>query len=114
MVRRDSLFPRQLPDAVSRASVHGRRAQFLCGSRELTVSRTCGPVQAEMTGGLLVHSVRGPRGLALVSYGAEIASPIADDCCAWLDALVRRIGSTEPFVGYAPRSAGQAETNEGP
>jgi hypothetical protein len=76
------------------------------GSRELTVSHTCGLVQAEMTGGLFVHAVRGPRGLALVSYGAEIASPIAHDCFAWLDAPVRRIGSTDPFVGYAPRSRG--------
>ena len=36
-------------------------------------------------------------------YGAEIASRIADDCFAWLDAPVRRIGSTDTFVGYAPR-----------
>ena len=68
--------------------------------------RTCGPVQAELTGGLFVHSVRRPRGLALVSYGAEIASRIADDCFAWLDALVRRIGASVPVVGYAPRRRG--------
>ena len=36
-------------------------------------------------------------------YGAEIASRIADDCFAWLDAPVRRIGSTDTFVGYAPQ-----------
>jgi len=36
-------------------------------------------------------------------YGAEIASRIADDCFAWLDAPVKRIGSTDTFVGYAPR-----------
>ncbi|MGH7710903.1 MAG: alpha-ketoacid dehydrogenase subunit alpha/beta [Gemmatimonadaceae bacterium] len=36
-------------------------------------------------------------------YGSEIASRIADDCFAWLDAPVRRIGSTDTFVGYAPR-----------
>jgi 2-oxoisovalerate dehydrogenase E1 component len=36
-------------------------------------------------------------------YGAEIAARIADDCFAWLDAPVRRIGSTDTFVGYAPR-----------
>ena len=41
-----------------------------------------------------------------MSYGAEIASPIADNRFAWLDAPVRRIGSTGPFVGYAPRSRG--------
>ena len=36
-------------------------------------------------------------------YGAEIAARIADDCFAWLDAPVRRLGSTDTFVGYAPR-----------
>ncbi len=36
-------------------------------------------------------------------YGSEIASRIADDCFAWLDAPVRRIGSADTFVGYAPR-----------
>ena len=36
-------------------------------------------------------------------YGSEIAARIADDCFAWLDAPVRRIGSTDTFVGYAPR-----------
>jgi 2-oxoisovalerate dehydrogenase E1 component len=36
-------------------------------------------------------------------YGAEIASRIADDCFAWLDAPVKRVGSADTFVGYAPR-----------
>jgi 2-oxoisovalerate dehydrogenase E1 component len=36
-------------------------------------------------------------------YGAEIAARIADDCFAWLDAPVRRVASTDTFVGYAPR-----------
>jgi 2-oxoisovalerate dehydrogenase E1 component len=36
-------------------------------------------------------------------YGAEIAARIADDCFAWLDAPVKRIASTDTFVGYAPR-----------
>src|SRR5687767_13739319 len=36
-------------------------------------------------------------------YGAEIASRIADECFPWLDAPVRRIGSTDTFVGYAPQ-----------
>jgi 2-oxoisovalerate dehydrogenase E1 component len=35
-------------------------------------------------------------------YGAEIAARIADDCFAWLDAPVKRIASTDTFVGYAP------------
>jgi 2-oxoisovalerate dehydrogenase E1 component len=36
-------------------------------------------------------------------YGAEISAAIADECFAWLDAPVRRIASTDTFVGYAPR-----------
>ena len=36
-------------------------------------------------------------------YGAEIAASIANDCFAWLDAPVRRVASTDTFVGYAPR-----------
>ena len=36
-------------------------------------------------------------------YGAEIAARIADECFAWLDAPVRRLASTDTFVGYAPR-----------
>jgi 2-oxoisovalerate dehydrogenase E1 component len=36
-------------------------------------------------------------------YGAEIAARIADECFAWLDAPVKRIGSADTWVGYAPR-----------
>ncbi len=36
-------------------------------------------------------------------YGAEIAARLADDCFAWLDAPVRRVASTDTFVGYAPQ-----------
>ncbi len=35
-------------------------------------------------------------------YGAEIAAKIADECFAWLDAPVKRVASTDTFVGYAP------------
>jgi 2-oxoisovalerate dehydrogenase E1 component len=35
-------------------------------------------------------------------YGAEIAARVADECFAWLDAPVRRVASTDTFVGYAP------------
>ena len=35
-------------------------------------------------------------------YGAEIAARIADGCFAWLDAPVKRVASTDTFVGYAP------------
>jgi 2-oxoisovalerate dehydrogenase E1 component len=34
--------------------------------------------------------------------GAEIAARIADDCFAWLDAPVKRVASSDTFVGYAP------------
>jgi len=36
-------------------------------------------------------------------YGAEIAARIADECFAWLDAPVKRVASTDTYVGYAPR-----------
>ncbi|HEU4995395.1 MAG TPA: dehydrogenase E1 component subunit alpha/beta [Gemmatimonadaceae bacterium] len=36
-------------------------------------------------------------------YGAEIAARIADDCFAWLDAPVKRVASSDTYVGYAPR-----------
>jgi 2-oxoisovalerate dehydrogenase E1 component len=36
-------------------------------------------------------------------YGAEIAAAVADDCFAWLDAPVKRVASTDTFVGYAPQ-----------
>jgi 2-oxoisovalerate dehydrogenase E1 component len=36
-------------------------------------------------------------------YGAEIAARIADDCFSWLDAPVKRVASTDTFVGYAPQ-----------
>jgi 2-oxoisovalerate dehydrogenase E1 component len=36
-------------------------------------------------------------------YGAEIAARIADDCFAWLDAPVKRVASTDTYVGYAPQ-----------
>ena len=36
-------------------------------------------------------------------YGAGIVARIADDCFAWLDAPVKRVASTDTFVGYAPQ-----------
>jgi 2-oxoisovalerate dehydrogenase E1 component len=36
-------------------------------------------------------------------YGAEIAARIADECFAWLDAPVKRVASTDTYVGYAPQ-----------
>ncbi|MFI5241734.1 MAG: thiamine pyrophosphate-dependent enzyme [Gemmatimonadales bacterium] len=36
-------------------------------------------------------------------YGAEIVAALADECFAWLDAPVKRVASTDTFVGYAPQ-----------
>ena len=36
-------------------------------------------------------------------YGAKIAARIADECFPWLDAPVKRVASTDTFVGYAPK-----------
>jgi 2-oxoisovalerate dehydrogenase E1 component len=36
-------------------------------------------------------------------YGAEIAARITEDCFAWLDAPVKRVASTDTYVGYAPQ-----------
>ena len=36
-------------------------------------------------------------------FGAEIAARIADEVFEWLDGPVRRLASTDTFVGYAPR-----------
>ena len=36
-------------------------------------------------------------------YGAEISAAIADECFAWLDAPVKRVASSDTFVGYAPQ-----------
>ncbi len=35
-------------------------------------------------------------------YGAELAARVADQWFPWLDAPVRRVASTDTFVGYAP------------
>src|SRR5207247_2494235 len=35
-------------------------------------------------------------------YGAEIAARVADEAFSWLDAPVKRLASTDTFVGYAP------------
>ncbi|MEJ2482272.1 MAG: transketolase C-terminal domain-containing protein, partial [Gemmatimonadota bacterium] len=36
-------------------------------------------------------------------WGAEISARLAEELFEWLDAPVKRLASTDTFVGYAPR-----------
>ena len=36
-------------------------------------------------------------------WGAEISARLAEDLFEWLDAPIRRLASTDTFVGYAPQ-----------
>jgi 2-oxoisovalerate dehydrogenase E1 component len=36
-------------------------------------------------------------------YGAELVAAIADECFPWLDAPVKRVASSDTYVGYAPQ-----------
>jgi 2-oxoisovalerate dehydrogenase E1 component len=73
---------------------------------ELIDLRTLNPLDMETIGGSVKKTNR-----VLVAYedakswglGAEIAARIADDLFEWLDAPVRRLASTDTFVGYAPQ-----------
>jgi 2-oxoisovalerate dehydrogenase E1 component len=91
---------------VQRALVAARQAEEERGlSVEVIDLRTLSPWDRET----VYASVR-KTGRVIVGYedslswgyGAEIAARIADDCFAWLDAPVRRVASTDTFVGYAP------------
>ena len=72
---------------------------------ELIDLRTLNPLDMETIGRSLKKTNR-----ILVAYedskswglGAEIAARIADELFEWLDAPVRRLASTDTFVGYAP------------
>ncbi len=72
---------------------------------ELIDLRTLNPLDMETIGGSLKKTNR-----ILVAYedakswglGAEISARIADELFEWLDAPVRRLASTDTFVGYAP------------
>jgi 2-oxoisovalerate dehydrogenase E1 component len=72
---------------------------------ELIDLRTLNPLDMETVGRSLKKTNR-----VLVAYedakswgfGAEIAARIADELFEWLDAPVRRLASTDTFVGYAP------------
>ena len=37
------------------------------------------------------------------TWSSENSPSIADDCFAWLDAPVKRVASTDTYVGYAPQ-----------
>ncbi len=72
---------------------------------ELIDLRTLNPLDMETIGQSLKKTNR-----ILVAYedakswgfGAEISARIADELFEWLDAPVRRLASTDTFVGYAP------------
>lgn len=72
---------------------------------ELIDLRTLNPLDMDTIGRSLRKTNR-----VLVAYedskswgfGAEISARIADEFFEWLDAPVRRIASTDTFVGYAP------------
>jgi len=72
---------------------------------ELIDLRTLNPLDMETIGRSLKKTNR-----ILVAYedakswgfGAEISARIADELFEWLDAPVRRLASTDTFVGYAP------------
>ena len=72
---------------------------------ELIDLRTLNPLDMETIG----HSIKKTNRI-LVAYedskswglGAEISARIADELFEWLDAPVRRLASTDTFVGYAP------------
>jgi 2-oxoisovalerate dehydrogenase E1 component len=72
---------------------------------ELIDLRTLNPLDMETIGRSLKKTNR-----ILVAYedakswgfGAEIAARIGDELFEWLDAPVRRLASTDTFVGYAP------------
>jgi 2-oxoisovalerate dehydrogenase E1 component len=72
---------------------------------ELIDLRTLNPLDMETIGQSLKKTNR-----ILIAYedakswglGAEISARIADELFEWLDAPVRRLASTDTFVGYAP------------
>ena len=82
------------------------KSSFYPAGNELSIGATLKPLEidtilgsVEKTGRcVIVHEAPLTGG-----FGAEIAARIADDCFAWLDAPVKRVASTDTFVGYAPR-----------
>jgi 2-oxoisovalerate dehydrogenase E1 component len=91
---------------VQRALVAAKQVEDEKGiSVEVIDLRTLSPWDKEA-----VYASVKKTGRVIVAYedsmswgvGAEIAARIADDCFAWLDAPVKRVASSDTFVGYAP------------
>src|SRR5438270_5017203 len=91
---------------VHRALVAAKELEERDGVRaEVIDLRSLSPVDWDAIG----ESVR-KTSRVLVAYegaqawrcGGEIAARVADECFSWLDAPVKRVASTDTFVGYAP------------
>src|SRR3954470_10668615 len=91
---------------VQRTLVAAKRAEERHGvSTEVIDLRSLSPVDWET----IEASVRKTNRVIVAyedafswGYGSEIAATIADRCFPWLDAPVKRVASTDTFVGYAP------------
>jgi 2-oxoisovalerate dehydrogenase E1 component len=92
---------------VQRSLVAAREVEEATGaSVEVVDLRSLSPVDWEAIG----RSVQKTNRLVVAyedpiswGYGAELAARIGDEMFAWLDAPVRRVASTDTFVGYAPQ-----------
>jgi len=92
---------------VQRSLVAAKEVEEATGaSVEVVDLRSLSPVDWETIG----RSVRKTNRVIVAyedplswGYGAELAARIGDELFAWLDAPVRRVASTDTFVGYAPQ-----------
>ena len=92
---------------VQRSLVAAKEVEEATGtSVEVVDLRSLSPVDWEAIG----RSVRKTSRVVVAyedplswGYGAELAARIGDELFAWLDAPVRRVASTDTFVGYAPQ-----------
>ena len=92
---------------VQRSLVAAKEVEEASGvSAEVIDLRSLSPVDWDT----IVGSVRRTNRVVVVhedslswGYGAELAARLSDETFAWLDAPVRRVGSMDTFVGYAPQ-----------
>jgi len=92
---------------VQRSLVAAKEMEEVHGiSTEVVDLRSLSPVDWETLG----RSVRKTNRVIVAhedalswGYGAELAARIADEHFTWLDAPVRRVGSLDSFVAYAPQ-----------